>query len=67
MHKVVMTDSSPISIRLKLRCDGCKKKLKMSYCISVIKIKEINCPNCEKVGSWSIVDIESNFPMWGGG
>jgi hypothetical protein len=66
-NKIIMNDSSPIRLRLKLKCENCKKQMKLSYCKSLVNVKAIDCPHCEKSGEWSIQDIECNFTLWGGG
>ena len=66
-NKIIFNDSSPILLRIKLQCEACKKQLKISFCKGIVYIKTIDCPSCEKVGSWNIRDIECNYPIWGGG
>ncbi len=58
---------SPIKVNLKLKCKSCKKQLKITSCKGVINIGLIECSSCDNKSAWSIVDIESNAPVWGDG
>lgn len=66
-NRIVFSKSSPIKLKLRLRCESCKKQMKMTFCISLVNLSSISCANCEKSGNWSIIDIICNFPVWGGG
>jgi hypothetical protein len=66
-NKLIQMTDSPIAVKLKLKCKGCKKQLKLTCCKGIININLVECPNCDAKEMWSIMDIESNAPVWGDG
>ena len=50
-----------------MRCEGCNKQLRTSFCKGIVYVNAIACPSCDCRENWSIQDIECNFPIWGGG
>jgi hypothetical protein len=66
-NKLIQVTDSPIKVKVKLRCRGCKKQLKLTCCKGVINLSLIECSNCEGKDLWSILDIDSNAPIWGDG
>lgn len=65
-NKLIQVADSPIKVNLKLKCKSCKKQLKITSCKGVVNIGTIECSSCE-AKTWSIVDIDSNAPIWGDG
>ena len=45
-NRLVSAHSSPIKLKLKLRCDACKKQMKMTFCISLVNLSSVGCSNC---------------------
>jgi hypothetical protein len=66
-NKLIQVSDSPIRLKLKMRCKGCKKQLKLTCCKGVINLSLVECPHCDCRDSWSIIDIECNAPIWGDG
>lgn len=66
-NKFIQSESSPIKLKLKLKCQGCQKRVKANFCKGVVQLAAMVCPGCKARGNWSIEDIHCNFPVWGGG